>query len=102
MFSRIRKRDGSIVKFDSSKITIAITKAGKVTGEFGKTEAKKLTHRVLDLAYELDLGSLPDVEGNGMPRRLPAITLDNGKTYFIDERLKQLRNVHNPHDFINW
>lgn len=63
MFSRIRKRDGSIVKFDSSKITIAITKAGKVTGEFGKTEAEKLTHRVLDLAYELDLGSLPDVEG---------------------------------------
>ena len=63
MFSRIRKRDGSIVEFDSSKITKAITKAGKATGEFGKTEAKKLTHRVLDLAYELDLGSLPDVEG---------------------------------------
>jgi hypothetical protein len=37
-----------------------------------------------------------------MPRRLPAITLDNGKTYFVDERLKQLRNVHNPHDFIDW
>jgi hypothetical protein len=37
-----------------------------------------------------------------MPRRLPAITLDNGKTYFIDERLRQLRNVHNPHDYIDW
>jgi hypothetical protein len=39
---------------------------------------------------------------DGMPRRLPTITLDNGKTYFIDERLKQLRNVRNPHDFIDW
>lgn len=38
----------------------------------------------------------------GMPRRLPTITLDNGKTYFVDDRLKQLRNVHNPHDFIDW
>ena len=37
-----------------------------------------------------------------MPRRLPAVTLDNGKTYFVDERLKQLRNVHNPHDFIDF
>ena len=39
---------------------------------------------------------------NGMPRRLPTITLDNGKTYFVDERLKQLRNVHNPNDFIDF
>jgi hypothetical protein len=38
----------------------------------------------------------------GMPRRLPAITLPNGKTYFIDERLRQFRNVHNPHDSIDF
>ena len=24
-----------------------------------------------------------------------------GKFYYLDERLKQLRNVKNPHDFIN-
>lgn len=36
-----------------------------------------------------------------MPIRLPTITLDNGKTYFIDERLKQLRNVENPSDYID-
>jgi ribonucleoside-triphosphate reductase len=63
MFKKIRKRDGITVEFDSSKITAAIVKAGKATGEFGDTEAKKLTERVLDLAYELDLGPLPDVEG---------------------------------------
>jgi len=40
--------------------------------------------------------------GNGRPRMLPRVTFDNGKTYFIDERLKQLRNVENPHDFIDF
>ena len=37
-----------------------------------------------------------------MPRMLPTVTLDDGKTYFVDERLKQLRNVLNPHDFIDF
>lgn len=35
------------------------------------------------------------------PRMLPIVTLSNGKTYFIDDRLRQLRNVINPHDFID-
>lgn len=33
---------------------------------------------------------------------LPVVTLDNGKTYFVDDRLKQLRNVLNPHDYIDY
>jgi len=37
---------------------------------------------------------------NPTPKRLPVITL-NKKQYFKDERLHQLRNVENPHDFIN-
>jgi len=37
-----------------------------------------------------------------LPRMLPTVTLDNGKTYFVDERLKQLRNVLNPHDYIDF
>lgn len=37
-----------------------------------------------------------------MPRRLPVVTLDNGKTYFIDERLKELRNVHDIDDYIKF
>ena len=37
-----------------------------------------------------------------MPRMLPTITLDDGKTYFVDEGLKQLRNVLNPHDYIDF
>ena len=35
------------------------------------------------------------------PRMLPRVTLTNGKTYFIDERLNQLRNIKNPHDYID-
>ncbi len=62
MFETIKKRDGSVVEFDSSKITKAIAAAGKATGEFGEKEARKLTLRVLTLAHELRLGHNPEVE----------------------------------------
>ncbi len=62
MFEKIKKRNGRIVKFDSSKITAAMTKAGNATGEFNEREAKKLTLRVLTLAHDLTLGPLPEVE----------------------------------------
>ncbi len=62
MFEQIRKRDGRVVPFDSSKITSAIAKAGKATGEFGDREARKLTLRVLTLAHELRLAPVPEVE----------------------------------------
>lgn len=32
-------------------------------------------------------------------RELPKVIFD-GKTYYVDSRLHQLRNVENPHDFI--
>ncbi|MBW1774168.1 MAG: ribonucleoside triphosphate reductase [Deltaproteobacteria bacterium] len=62
MFENIKKRDGRLVEFDSSKITGAIAKAGEATGEFGEREAKKLTLKVLTLAHEMRLGDCPDVE----------------------------------------
>ncbi|MEJ2037405.1 MAG: anaerobic ribonucleoside-triphosphate reductase, partial [Desulfosarcinaceae bacterium] len=62
MFEQIRKRDGRIVEFDSSKITAAIAKAGQATGEFSDREARKLTLRVLTLAHDMRLGSQPEVE----------------------------------------
>jgi anaerobic ribonucleoside-triphosphate reductase len=62
VFEQIKKRDGRIVEFDSSKITAAISKAGQATGEFSDREARKLTLRVLTLAHELRLGPLPEVE----------------------------------------
>ncbi len=62
MFTNIRKRDGRIVEFDSLKITSAIAKAAKVTGEFGKGEAEKLTTKVLKLTHESCPDPIPDVE----------------------------------------
>ncbi len=62
MFKEIKKRNGSVVAFDSSKITLAVAKAGKATGEFDKREAKKLTLRILTLAHQLRLGPTPGVE----------------------------------------
>lgn len=35
------------------------------------------------------------------PRQLPIKEM-NGKSYYVDERLQQYRNVHNPHDIINF
>ncbi|CAN2039910.1 ribonucleoside-triphosphate reductase (formate) [Candidatus Magnetomoraceae bacterium gMMP-15] len=62
MFEKIKKRDQRIVEFDSSKITEAILKAGKATGEFGERDAKKLTMKVLTLAHEIRLDPIPEVE----------------------------------------
>ena len=62
MFEKIQKRDKRIVGFDSSKITSAIAKAGKATGEFEDREARKLTLRVLTLAHEMRFGPVPEVE----------------------------------------
>ena len=62
VIEKIKKRNGSIVEFDSSKITAAIAKAGQATGEFEQREARKMTLRVLTLAHEMHLGPVPDVE----------------------------------------
>jgi len=32
---------------------------------------------------------------------LPTVTI-GGQEYFVDDRLRQLRNVENPHDFIDF
>ncbi len=63
MFEQIKKRDGRVAEFDSSKITNALIKAGEATTEFNGREAKKLTMRVLTLARDLQLGPIPEVEG---------------------------------------
>jgi anaerobic ribonucleoside-triphosphate reductase len=63
MFEHIKRRDGKIVKFDPLKITAAIAKAAKATGEFKLEEARALSSKVLELAHSLSLGPVPEVEG---------------------------------------
>jgi ribonucleoside-triphosphate reductase len=62
VIEKIKKRNGSVVEFNSSKITAAIAKAGQAAGEFEEREARKLTLRVLTLAHEMHLGPVPEVE----------------------------------------
>jgi len=97
LFEQIKKRNGRIVEFDSSKITGAIAKAGKATSEFGEREARKLTLRVLTLAHELRLGSHPEVEG--IQDIVERVLLDSpyyktAKAYIIyREQHAQIRNI---------
>ena len=46
----ITKRNGSVAEFQAEKITQAIEKAGRETGEFDTAEAERLTRDVLELA----------------------------------------------------
>ena len=97
MFKKIKKRDGRIVEFDSSKITAAIAGAGKATGEFEEIEARKLTLRVLTLAHEIRLGPVPEVEE--IQDIVERVLLDSpyyktAKSYIIyREQHAQIRNI---------
>ena len=62
MFQHIRKRNGGVVAFDTSKITNALAKAGNATGQFGLGGAKALTQQVLAFSHDLKLGPVPEVE----------------------------------------
>jgi ribonucleoside-triphosphate reductase len=62
-FDKVIKRDGKIVPFEKERISIAITKAGEATGEFGEKIAAKLTDKVVVLlARQFDANNLPTVE----------------------------------------
>jgi ribonucleoside-triphosphate reductase (formate) len=61
-FSKIKKRDGRVVKFKAEKVTQAIQKAGEASGEFDEKVAKKLTLRVLTVAHHSVESKTPTVE----------------------------------------
>ncbi|MEK7611635.1 MAG: ribonucleoside triphosphate reductase [Patescibacteria group bacterium] len=62
LFKKAKKRDGRIVPFRREKITNALFKAGRATGEFGIKEAKRLTKiALLQLKKKVD-GEIPSVE----------------------------------------
>ncbi len=66
-FSYIKKRDGRKVVFEADKITKAILKAGRATGQFGRSEARRLTVRVLNLIqaiydWENEIPGVEDVQ----------------------------------------
>lgn len=59
----IKKRDGSLVSFDSSKITTAISKAVRAVGGTDMAEAQKISDAVVSyLLQTFPEGSIPTVE----------------------------------------
>nr|HPM03636.1 anaerobic ribonucleoside-triphosphate reductase [Candidatus Cloacimonadota bacterium] len=62
MFNSILKRNMQTVPFDIEKISNAIAKAGKATGEFDQDIAKKLSFRVLNLAEQVIKSDTATVE----------------------------------------
>ncbi len=62
LFTSIRKRDGLQVPFEAHKITTAIIKAGKASGELKTTDARRLTMRVLTIAQAMYTDANPSVE----------------------------------------
>ncbi|MBW1716399.1 MAG: ribonucleoside triphosphate reductase [Deltaproteobacteria bacterium] len=62
MFTKVEKRDGTIVPFEAHNITNAIAKAGKATEEFKDKVAQRLTVRVLNLAQQVIGEKIPTVE----------------------------------------
>lgn len=63
---------------------------------FGRMAARVLgSSRYFALPHQTTMSGAEDG-----PRILPTITL-SGKRYFIDERLRQLRNTADPHDFVD-
>lgn len=62
MFTKILKRNGNLVDFEPSKITEAISRAGKATKQFDEEIAKKLTCRVINVAQQLLHAEIPSVE----------------------------------------
>jgi len=60
---QIRKRDGRVVNFDSTKITNAIFKAAQAVGQHDRAVAENLSQRVVQiLNREYDGHSIPTVE----------------------------------------
>jgi ribonucleoside-triphosphate reductase (formate) len=62
MHTKIKKRDGRLLKFNAEKITSAIAKAGAASGEFDHAVAKTLTIRVLNLAEKIFDNRITTVE----------------------------------------
>ncbi len=56
------KRDGRQAHFDSRKITSAIQRAGRATGEFSDEEAQLLTAQVLKVLRHRYTATLPEIE----------------------------------------
>ncbi|PAV30355.1 ribonucleoside-diphosphate reductase [Virgibacillus profundi] len=90
--NKIRKRNGLLVDFQTSKITQAIENAGEETGEFGGKESEKLSQQVVN-----SLGEINELTVENIQDIVESVLLDSkykttAKAYIIyREQRNQLR-----------
>ncbi len=60
--TQVKKRDGTIVLFDSKRITDAIFKAARAVGGHDRKTAEKLTEEVVELLNKKNDGEIPTIE----------------------------------------
>lgn len=98
VLAKIRKRDGRIVHFDQDRITTAIFKAGRASGEFDRIESERVSALVASLLKKFyHDGSVPTVEEvqdvveNAL---MMANHYDTAKSYILyREQHAQIRNL---------
>lgn len=98
---RIVKRDGADVPFDANRITVALTKAGRATGDFGEDEAHLLTQRTLKVLRHRFVGGAADDESGQDVVEQMLVDANHTKTFraistYRDQRhrLRQDRRTH--------
>jgi anaerobic ribonucleoside-triphosphate reductase len=93
----VRKRNGRLERFDIKKITNAIGKAGKATGEFSEETAQYLALKVLSLLTQYVQEEIPSVEQ--IQDVVETVLLDSpfrktAKAYILyREQHKQIREI---------
>ncbi|MCD6226404.1 MAG: ribonucleoside triphosphate reductase [Candidatus Aenigmarchaeota archaeon] len=97
MITKIRKRDGRVVKFDQNKITNAIWAAAQAIGGTDRKLSEKLSDEVVKLLNEKYDGKIPTVEN--IQDIVEKVLVENGhyktaKAYILyREEHKKLRDV---------
>ena len=85
----IKKRDGTIVEFKSGKITKAIEKAGRETGEFGADKAEELSRKVVEKTNVLDEITVENVQDLVEEVLLNSEYKETAKAYIIYRDLRK-------------
>ena len=81
--TKIKKRDGTVVAFQSEKITQAIEKAGRETGEFDGREAERLAGDVVERVAGRDELTVEDVQDEVESVLLDSAHKATAKAYII-------------------
>lgn len=105
MIKYIRKRDGSIVQFDSDKVVAAIRKAGEASNEFSFKQTRRIAAKVLSIVeslYNSETPGVEDVQDIVETVLLESAFKKTAKAYILyREARSQVRNLDKGLDLID-